>query len=62
MNHLLIAVLRCLKFLCASCARAKMALGTAVHDTECTPDNNKIASVADDDNKKITDEEDRNTG
>lgn len=38
-----------------------MALGTAVHDMECKPDNNKNATV-EADNKKITDEQEKNAG
>lgn len=36
-----------------------MALGTAVHDTECKPDNNKSATVVEADNKKITEEQEK---
>lgn len=36
-----------------------MALGSAVHDTECKPDNNKSATV-EADNKKITEEQEKN--
>lgn len=39
-----------------------MALGTAVHDTECNPDNNKNVTVDDSDNKKITEDQEKNAG
>lgn len=49
------------QLLCAAGEKIKMALGTAVHDTECKPDNDKNATV-EADNKKISNEQDKNAG
>lgn len=38
-----------------------MALGTAVHDSECKPDNDKNVTV-ESDNKKITEDEEKSAG